>query len=79
MRIQDQDKGLAHCHYIRQLAMEIWTRENASGKKIGFEEAIKRALELHVKKLIGGQMVTTTIKKSVLPNSPFQANSSWHW
>lgn len=65
----DQDKGIAHCLYIRRLAMEIWTKENSrpSGKRIGFEEAIKHALELHVKKLIQNNM---TIKKPIPPILP---------
>ena len=66
----DQDKGLAHCHYIRQLAMELWTRENSgpAGKTISWEESIKRALNLHIKKL--QHMDKITIKKPSPPVPP---------
>jgi len=55
---QDQDKGLAHCHYIRQLAHEIWLKENErpAGAKVKWNECIRRALMLHRKKLINNQV-----------------------
>jgi hypothetical protein len=65
----DQDKGLAHCRYIRLLASEIWTKENSgpSGKTMSWTEAIKHAMALHVKKLQHSRM---TIKKLALPPAP---------
>lgn len=60
---KEQDKGLAHCHYIRQLAHEIWMKENAefvelrrAGTRIKFDECIRRALLLHRKKLMKNQV-----------------------
>lgn len=55
----DQDKGLAHCHYIRQLAHEIWLKENERPGgivKVKFDECIRRALLLHRKKLMKNQV-----------------------
>ena len=60
LQSQEQDKGLAHCHYIRQLAHEIWMKEHAESvqfrSKIKFNECIRRALLLHRKKLIKNQV-----------------------
>ena len=66
--LPDQDKGIAHCFYIKLLATEVWMKENSnpSGHKISWEDAIKFALEFHVKKLMKSKTVTT-IKNSVLP------------
>lgn len=56
--LQEQDKGLAHCHYIRQLANEIWMKENErpGGINVKFEECISRALMLHCRKLINNRV-----------------------
>jgi len=51
--IASQDKGKAHCYYIRQLAQEIWLKENGNriSNKITWQECLKKALALHVRKL----------------------------
>ena len=75
MNVQDQDKGLKHCHYIRQLANEIWLKDNAGHavKKITWNEAIKLALELHVKKL-------RSTKPKIVPVKPLTTGyNGWGW
>lgn len=74
----EQDKGLAHCHYIRQLANEIFLKEinREGGKKVTFEDCIRQALLLHRKKLINNRINRVlspltpkpTIKTVVPPN-----------
>ncbi len=83
--IQDQDKGRAHIHYIRQLAQEIWIKDNASasGKGMSWEDAIRAALNLHVKKLINKRVKTiTTPKPPTIPArvpAAQQEYSNWGW
>jgi len=75
MNVQDQDKGLAHCHYIRQLANEIWMKENSrpAGRKMSWDEAVKHALELHVKKL-------TNNKPKIMPVKAISSGyDGWGW
>lgn len=62
---KEQDTGLAHCHYIRQLAQEIWNKENAQyGKNLEWNECMRRALMLHRKKLINNQV------DKIIPKTP---------
>ena len=45
-----QEKGHKHIRYIRELAVEIWCKENhnySAGKEITIEDAIQKALQLH--------------------------------
>lgn len=52
--VASQDKGKAHCHYIRQLAQEIWFKENEGvvyTARSSWDDCMKKALALHVKKL----------------------------
>lgn len=74
----DQDTGIAHCHYIRQLAWEIWMKENINltGKRTDWKDAIRAALALHVKKLRTKNIRITKIT----PVKPITAGyCGWGW
>ena len=64
---QNQNIGFAHCHYIRELAREIWTKENSnpSGNRIEWRDCLKRALDLHVKKLKINSNTTINKQKNI--------------
>lgn len=71
---KEQDKGIAHCHYILQLTNEIWCKENQGllNKKMSWNDCLVRAFQLHRKKLI-----TNRVNKVVPPRSSFNPRSGW--
>lgn len=49
-----QNKGKAHCRYIKQLAQDIWLKENNQpDNRLSWNDCIKKAMLFHVKELEG--------------------------